>query len=91
MAFTSDKEEGNWEIYLLTLADNQLSRLTNRPGTDITPIFGPCGQEIYLRTDHYGGWRITVMKLDGSDETTIVEGVGATDDWGLARPAIHFR
>lgn len=88
LAFASQRE-GNWEIYLLQPADGKLLRLTQRPSTDTTPVFGPCGQEIYLRTDTYGSWWVTVMKLDGSDERKVQEGVGPSDDWGLARPAVH--
>ncbi len=88
LVFASERD-GNWEIYRLGLADNELVRLTGRPGTDTTPVFGPCGEEIYLRTDQFGGWWITVMRLDGSDERMVREGVGASDDWGLARPAVY--
>jgi len=89
LAFSSQQRHGNWEIYLLKVADQQILRLTNRVGTDTTPVFGPCGQEIYLRTDHYGSWWITAMTIDGEDEYTIKEGVGPTNDWGLARPAVY--
>lgn len=89
LAFSSQQRDGNWEIYRLRLANRQLLRLTHRPGTDTTPFFGPCGQEIYLRTDEYGSWWITAIKLNGSDEYKIREGVGETIDWGLARPAVH--
>jgi TolB protein len=88
LAFSS-RRDGDWEIYLLRVADGQVERLTERRGTDTTPAFGPCGQDIYLRTDVYGSWWVTVMKLDGSDERKIQEGVGPSDDWGLARPAVH--
>jgi hypothetical protein len=91
LAFTS-RRDGNWEIYLLRLDDNSLQRLTNRPATDVTPIFSPNGQEIYLRTDDQGGgdaWRITAITIDGSSERLVKEGVGPSDDWGLARPAIR--
>jgi uncharacterized repeat protein (TIGR01451 family) len=88
LAFASERDQ-DWEIYLLRLADGELQRLTRRPGTDTTPVFGPCGQNLYLRTDSYGSWWITVMKLDGSDERKVQEGVGFSDDWGLARPAVH--
>ncbi|MEW5960004.1 MAG: hypothetical protein AB1801_19965, partial [Chloroflexota bacterium] len=88
LVFTSNRDD-NWEIYRLNLADGQLLRLTHRPGSDITPVFGPCGQDIYVRTDQFGSWWITVMKLDGSDERKVLEGVGPSDDWGLARPAVH--
>jgi TolB protein len=88
LAFSS-RRDGDWEIYLLRLADNTLQRLTHRPGSDTTPVFGPCGENIYLRTDAYGSWWLTVMKLDGSDERKILEGVGPSEDWGLARPAVY--
>lgn len=88
LAFSSRRDD-DWEIYLLRLADGVLRRLTNRPGSDTTPVFGPCGENVYLRTDAYGSWWITVMKSDGSDERKILEGVGPSEDWGLARPAVR--
>ncbi|MBE7550436.1 MAG: PD40 domain-containing protein [Anaerolineales bacterium] len=88
LAFSSQRD-GDWEIYLLHGADGEVQRLTWRRGTDTTPVFGPCGQDLYLRTDVYGSWWVTVMKLDGSDERKIQEGVGPSDDWGLARPAVY--
>lgn len=89
LAFSSSQRAGNWEIYRLDWTNSEITRLTHRSGTDTTPVFDPCGQEIYLRTDEYGSWWITAMKLDGSDEYKVQEGVGATSDWGLARPAIR--
>ncbi|HXV41807.1 MAG TPA: hypothetical protein VEC96_01985 [Anaerolineae bacterium] len=89
LAFSSHRQ-GNWEIYLLRLADKALLRLTQRSRTDTTPVFGPCSQEIYLRTDAFGSWWITAMKLDGSDERKVQEGVGPSNDWGLARPAVKI-
>jgi TolB protein len=88
LAFTSE-QDGDWEVYLIRLADGDLQPLTDRPGTDTTPVFGPDSQEVYLRTDAFGGWRITVMTLDGRNERLVKEGVGPSDDWGLARPAVH--
>lgn len=89
LAFTSQRQSEDWEIYLLRLADNELIRLTHRPGSDITPVFDRCGQNLYLRTDYAGSWWLTVMKLDGSGERKVLEGVGPSDDWGLARPAVY--
>jgi Tol biopolymer transport system component len=88
VAFSTSRDS-NWEIYLLNLNNSSLSRVTQRPSTDITPVFSADGREIYLRTDYYGGWRITALALDGSNERTVKEGVGESTDWGLARPAIH--
>jgi hypothetical protein len=88
LAFTSNRDD-NWEVYRLNLTNGQLLRMTHRPATDTTPVFGPCGQDVYLRTDQFGSWWLTVMKLNGDDERKVVEGVGPSDDWGLARSAIH--
>jgi uncharacterized repeat protein (TIGR01451 family) len=83
-------QEGDWEIYRLNQMTGQVLRLTSRPGSDTTPVFGPCAQEIYFRTDAFGGWRINAIQLDGSRERLVREGVGHSDDWGLARPAIDL-
>lgn len=88
LSFASQRN-GNWEIYYLELPSSELLRLTNRPGTDTTPVFSPDGREIYLRTDAFGGWRITALSLDESNERLIKEGVGESDEWGLARPAVY--
>ncbi|HEY83553.1 MAG TPA: hypothetical protein G4N96_00360 [Chloroflexi bacterium] len=64
-------------------------RLTQRPGTDTTPVLSPDGLEIHFRTDAFGEWQIRAMAVDGSNERLIRDGVGPSDDWGLARPAIH--
>ena len=89
LAFSSRDRHQDWEIYLLNFDDRSITRLTQRAGTDTTPIVGPCGQTIYLRTDHYGSWWITAFPLDGSDEFKVQEGVGPTENWGLARPTVH--
>ncbi len=93
LAFASENRDGDWEIYWLQMADDtpqgQPQRLTWRDGVDTTPVFGPDGREIYLRTDAFGGWRITAIRMDGSNERLVMEGVGPSNDWGLARPAVH--
>ena len=90
IVFTSRARTGDWEIYRLELAGGDIIRLTNRPGTDTTPTFSPDGLEIYLRTDTSGrGWRITALSVDGLNERIVIDDVGPSDDWGLARPAVY--
>ncbi|RME79582.1 MAG: hypothetical protein D6784_00460, partial [Chloroflexi bacterium] len=90
LVFTSRARTGDWEIYRLDLASGDIVRLTNRPGTDTTPTFSPDGLEIYFRTDAFGqGWQIMAMAVDGSNERLVVDDVGPSDDWGLARPAVQ--
>jgi serine/threonine-protein kinase len=88
LAFCTQRD-GNWEIYTLNLNTGSMERVTEREGTDVTPVFSPDGREIYLRTDTYGGWRVTALELGRGDERTIKEGVGDSADWGLARPAVN--
>jgi tetratricopeptide (TPR) repeat protein len=89
IVFTSRFRTGDWEIYRLDLKSNDLIRLTYRPGSDTTPVFSADGLEIYLRTDAFGDWQIRAMSLDGRNERPIMEDVGPSDDWGLARPAVY--
>ena len=89
IAFTSRSRDGDWEIYRLPLPDGDPERLTFRPGTDTTPVFSPDGLEIYFRTDTSGSWQVRAMAIDGSHERIVKEDVGPSDDWGLARPAVH--
>ncbi len=88
MTFSS-KRDGDYDIYLLDLDTNELKQLTNRAGDDTTPVFSPDDQEIYIRTNHFGDWRIMVMALDGSNERIVKEEVGDSVDWGKARPAVY--
>jgi hypothetical protein len=89
LVFSSRFRDVDWEIYRLRLADEELARLTNRPGTDTTPVFSSDGLELYWRTDAFGDWQIMAMAIDGSNERVIRAGIGPSDDWGLARPAVH--
>lgn len=96
IAFTSNRN-GNQDLYLLHLADGTLLNLTNRPSTDITPVFSPDGQSIYLRTDFPEGeaWQIQRLILTGNGRAvqsmeTVRQDIGSDDrNWGLARPAVH--
>ncbi len=89
ITFTSRFRTGDWEIYRLDLTHNDLVRLTSRPGSDTTPVFSSDGREIYFRTDAFGDWQLRAMAADGSHERVIVDKVGFSEDWGLARPAVY--
>jgi Tol biopolymer transport system component len=89
IAFASRSRAGDWEIYRLDLNTSDVLRLTDRLGTDTTPVFSPDGLEIYFRTDVAGSWQVRAMAVDGSHERLVQADVGPSDDWGLARPAVH--
>jgi Tol biopolymer transport system component len=90
LVFASRSRHGDWEIYRLDLtAGGEPERLTNRSGTDTTPVFSPDGLEIYFRTDAFGPWRVMAMAVDGGNERLVRDNVGQSEEWGLARPAVR--
>jgi Tol biopolymer transport system component len=89
VVFSSRSRTGDWELYRLNLNNGELLSLTNRTGTDTTPVFSSDGLEIYFRTDASGSWQVRAMAVDGRNEQIIRADVGPSDDWGLARPAVH--
>ncbi|MEM7030154.1 MAG: hypothetical protein AAF629_11355, partial [Chloroflexota bacterium] len=88
LAFASHSRTGDWELFRLSLADNNIEQLTNQSGTDITPYFSADSRELYYRTDAFGQWQIRAIAIDGSNNRLIRDHVGHSQDWGLARPAI---
>jgi TolB protein len=89
IVFASRSRAGDWEIYRFTLGENNPVRLTDRLGSDTTPVFSPDGLEIYFRTDTSGSWQVRAMAVDGTHERVVKRDVGPSDDWGLARPTVH--
>jgi Tol biopolymer transport system component len=89
IVFSSRFRTSDWEIYRLRVADGEIVRLTNRPGSDTTPVFSSDGLEIYLRTDAFGDWQIRAMSLDGRNERVIKDNLGTGGDWGVVRPAVY--
>jgi len=95
IAFTSNRD-GNQEIYLLRLADSRLQNLTQRVGSDITPVFSPTGQQIYFRTDaSEEDWQIQAITLTNNRQAVlsidpVQSGLGHDNlNWGLVRPAVQ--
>ena len=89
LVFASRGRTGDWEIYRLNPEDKTLFQLTQRSGTDVTPVFSPDGREIYFRTDVAGSWQIRAINPEGEFERLVRDNVGPSDDWGLARPAVN--
>jgi|GEM_PF-878299 len=89
IVFTSRFRTADWEIYRLNVADGLIEQLTTRSGTDTTPIFSSDGREIYYRSDAIGDWQIRVMAVDGRNDRPLIDKVGQSEDWGLARPAVY--
>jgi len=80
VAFMSARD-GNWEIYVLDLANPKPRRLTTNPANDGLPAWSPDGQRIAFLSDRDGLWAIHLMNLDGSDQHQLVPTGGTYKDW----------
>jgi len=89
LAYASERA-GNWDIFLLHLSNNTEQRLTFQQDIDTTPVFSPDGGEIYYRRKRDDRvWEIIVMQLSGLGKRSVAQNVGPSDEWGMARPAVH--
>jgi dipeptidyl aminopeptidase/acylaminoacyl peptidase len=81
IAFMSARD-GNWEIYIVDLANPKPRRLTTNPANDGLPAWSPNSRGIAFLSDRGGVWTIHLMNSDGSDQHQLVP-IGGTykEDW----------
>lgn len=80
VAFMSARD-GNWEIYVVDLANPEPRRLTTNQANDGLPAWSPDGQRIAFLSDRDGIWAIYLMNPDGSDQHQLVPTGGTYKDW----------
>lgn len=76
-AFVSDKD-GNLEIYLARDNANTQTRLTNDPGSDVTPSVSPDGRKVVFSSNRDGNSEIYLVNSDGSGLQRLTEDTGST-------------
>jgi Tol biopolymer transport system component len=75
IAFTSDRNSGNWELYVMNSDGTEQQRLTNTLEKDEgVPSWSPDGEKIAYVVDLIGEPTIHVMNADGSDQRRLVDG-----------------
>ena len=81
LALTLSGSNGNLDIYLLTLATNELKRLTEDPGIDTEASFAPGdGNTVYFTSDRSGSpqvYRLTVGSTERPKRVTFQGGYNA--------------
>ncbi len=80
VAFMSARD-GNWEIYVVDLANPEPRRLTTNPANDGLPTWSPDGQRIAFLSDRGGIWAIHLMNPDGNDKHQLIPTGGTYKDW----------
>ncbi|MEJ2208565.1 MAG: hypothetical protein P8129_05950, partial [Anaerolineae bacterium] len=65
VAFMSQRD-GNWEVYVASLAGGDMQRLTDYPGNDGLPAWSPDGRWLAYVSDRGGAWAVWAMRFDES-------------------------
>jgi Tol biopolymer transport system component len=73
--FRSNRD-GDWDIYTVDAAGNNLKQLTNTPGDDAGPVWSPDGSLIVFVSERDKNPEIYTMKPDGSEQTRLTNWPG---------------
>lgn len=84
LALTLSGNNGNLDIYLLDLATQSLTRLTEDPGIDTEASFAPDGSAVYFTSDRSGSPQIYKLGLAGGERPRRVTFTGSYN----ARPRV---
>lgn len=81
VAFMSSDREGagNWEIYVMSSAGGNVTRLTNNSANDGLPAWSPDGSTIAFASDRDGAWAIWAMNPDGTNQRKLFNMGGSPD------------
>ncbi|MBN1221563.1 MAG: PD40 domain-containing protein [Anaerolineae bacterium] len=72
IAFTSNRD-GNQEIYVMNTDGSGVTRLTNNPAEDHSPVWSPGGWLLAFVSTRDGNAEIYVMGADGRGQTNLTE------------------
>ena len=81
MAFFTNRDDGNWEVYAMDADGSNPVNLTNDPAFELWGIgASPDGQKIAFHSDRKGQDDIYVMNVDGSNPVNLTNDP-ATEGW----------
>jgi hypothetical protein len=78
LAFTGQRGD-NFDIYSVSAAGGEETRLTTAPGLDDGPEYSPDGAYIYFNSERTGHMQIWRMNADGSDQEQVTN--DDSNDW----------
>lgn len=72
LAYCAERN-GQYDIYIISVAGGPETRLTNEPGLDDGPEYAPSGEHIWFNSTRSGLMQIWRMNADGSNPTHMVQ------------------
>jgi Tol biopolymer transport system component len=78
LAFVGERN-GEFDIYAISTAGGEETRLTTAKGLDDGPEYTPDGKYIYFNSERTGHMQIWRMRADGSEQEQVT--FGAENDW----------
>jgi TolB protein len=79
VAFMSQRDEGNWNVYVVNVDGSNLQRLTDDPAEDGLPVWSPDGNAIAFASNRGGIWAVWVMTPDGKGVSQLFTMPGTPD------------
>lgn len=90
LAFASNRDGGNYEVYTIPEDGGEPTRITNNAGQSEFPAYSPDGERVVYqayRSETGGGGEIyTASSKDGSGETNVTQNAAddRNPDWGVS-------
>jgi hypothetical protein len=94
VAFDSDRDDGNRNIFVERVDGTNVTRITNYPGTEQDPAVSPDAKELAFASDESGSLEIWMLDLASNARTKVTSmGVAGADEpsWSHDMKSIAFR
>src|ERR1051325_10665392 len=81
IAFSTTRDDGDWEIYVMAADGTIPRRLTQSPGRDAHPYFATSGKQIFFQSprdyrDEQSLVAVYVMDRDGGGQRRLIDAQG---------------